>query len=73
MVEGIFPNNQRPFTINRPKVFISARVHPGESPSSFCMEGIIKFLLNDKDYRSILLRKYFHFILIPMINPDGVH
>jgi len=37
------------------------------------MEGILKFLLNEKDYRSILLRKYFHFVLIPMVNPDGVH
>ena len=37
------------------------------------MEGIVKFLLNDKDYRSMLLRKYFHFVLIPMVNPDGVY
>ena len=28
-IEGIFPNNQRPFKINRPKIVISARVHPG--------------------------------------------
>ena len=27
-------------------IFISARVHPGETPSSHCMKGIIKFLMN---------------------------
>jgi len=27
-------------------VFISARVHAGESPSSFVVKGILKFLLN---------------------------
>jgi len=36
------------------------------------MEGVIRFLLNEKDYRSYLLRKHFHFILIPMLNPEGV-
>jgi len=59
--------------IDKPKIVISGRVHPGETPASYCMEGIIKFLLNEKDYRSYLLRKNFHFILIPMLNPDGVH
>lgn len=70
--EGTFPDKEKPFTIDRPKIVISARVHPGETPSSYCMEGVIRFLLNEKDYRSVLLRRYFHFILIPMINPDGV-
>jgi len=37
------------------------------------MNGIIKFLLNKNDARSYLLRKYFVFMLIPMINPDGVY
>jgi murein tripeptide amidase MpaA len=36
------------------------------------MKGIIKYLLNKKDYRSHLLRKYFVFVLVPMLNPDGV-
>ncbi|CAG9326272.1 unnamed protein product [Blepharisma stoltei] len=52
-------------------VFITARVHPGESPSSYIMQGLVKFLLgNSKDAK--LLRKEFIFCIIPMLNPDGV-
>ena len=54
-------------------VLFTARVHPGESPSSYSMNGIIKFLLDRNDYRSSLLRKYFVFMIIPMLNPDGVY
>jgi hypothetical protein len=36
----------------KPVVFLTARVHPGESPSSFCIEGALKFLLNENDCRS---------------------
>jgi hypothetical protein len=56
----------------KPVIFISSRVHPIETPSSYTMNGIIKFLLDENDYRAHLLRKYFVFILVPMLNPDGV-
>mgnify|MGYP000848202743 FL=1 len=36
------------------------------------MKGIIDFLLSKNDYRAHLLRKYFVFVLVPMLNPDGV-
>ena len=36
------------------------------------MQGIIRFLLNKGDARAHLLRKYFVFVLILMLNPDGV-
>jgi len=54
-------------------VFLSARVHPGETPSSYSMRGIIKFLLSTKDIRAQTLRDNFVFKIVPMLNPDGVY
>jgi hypothetical protein len=57
---------------NKPIIFISARVHPGETPSSFLMNGLLRFLLNKTDPRAEILRKAFVFKIIPIINVDGV-
>ena len=51
LIEGLFPdsdNNResRPFVFEKPTVFISSRVHPGETPASFVLDGILNFLLN---------------------------
>ncbi|KAL0248382.1 hypothetical protein GEMRC1_003618 [Eukaryota sp. GEM-RC1] len=52
-------------------IVISARVHPGETNSSFMMHGIIDFLTGSSmDAR--ILRDNFVFKIIPMLNPDGV-
>lgn len=56
---------------DRKYVFLSARVHPGESNSSHMMHGIIQFLLGSDEVASNL-RKNFIFKIIPMLNPDGV-
>ncbi|RNF12237.1 putative zinc carboxypeptidase, putative,metallo-peptidase, Clan MC, Family M14 [Trypanosoma conorhini] len=53
-------------------VVLTARVHPGECPSSHLMHGCIEFLLSQADPRAIALRSRFVFLLVPMINPDGV-
>lgn len=37
------------------------------------MEGIIEFLINNQDVRSYLLKKMFVFMIVPMINVDGVY
>jgi len=55
----------------KPSIVITGRVHPGESSSSYVVEGLIKFLLSS-DARAKKLRSSFIFYIIPMLNPDGV-
>ena len=70
----------------RPCVFLTSRIHPGETSSSYVIQGVIEYLLNinikstttttttvndDNAMRNHLL-KNFIFKIIPMINVDGV-
>lgn len=55
----------------RKGIFITARVHPGETPGSFVMEGIIKELLSET-YIADKLRSQYIFKIVPMLNVDGV-
>jgi murein tripeptide amidase MpaA len=52
-------------------IVISARVHSGESNSSYVMQGFLDFLLSDSK-KAAQLRKTFIFKIVPMLNPDGV-
>lgn len=57
---------------NRKKyVIITARIHPGETNSSFIVEGLINHLLGNS-LQATQLRKRLIFKIIPMINVDGV-
>lgn len=56
---------------DRVYVFLTSRVHPGESNSSHIMQGVIKFLMGD-DQIAVRLRTHFVFKIVPMLNPDGV-
>lgn len=52
-------------------MFVSSRVHPGETPSSFVLDGLLKAILSN-DVRGEMLRQNFIFKIIPALNPDGV-
>ncbi|KAG5275527.1 hypothetical protein AALO_G00121320 [Alosa alosa] len=53
-------------------VFLTARVHPGESPASFICQGFIDFLVSEHPVAQIL-RDHVVFKVVPMLNPDGVY
>lgn len=52
-------------------IIITGRVHPGESNSSYMMQGFIKYLIGNS-FQAKQLRKRVIFKIVPMINVDGV-
>lgn len=78
LMEGLFPEAEgdpesRPFKFDKPTIFLSCRVHPGETPASHVLTGIWKFLTNEKSIQAKALREKFVFKVVPMLNPDGVY
>ncbi|XP_064308152.1 cytosolic carboxypeptidase 3 isoform X1 [Phalacrocorax carbo] len=55
----------------RKAVIVTARVHPGETNSSWIMKGLLDYILGDSG-EAQLLRDNFIFKVVPMLNPDGV-
>ncbi|XP_074525777.1 cytosolic carboxypeptidase 1 isoform X3 [Halichoeres trimaculatus] len=56
---------------NRPLIFLSARVHPGETNASWVMKGTLEFLMGTSPLAASLRDAYI-FKIVPMLNPDGV-
>ncbi len=56
---------------DRKMIVLTARIHSGDTGSSFTIQGIIDFLLSN-DEEAVTLRENFIFKIIPMLNPDGV-
>ena len=52
-------------------VIMIARQHPGETVGSYVIKGCIDFLLGDSE-EAKKLREIYNFIIVPMMNPDGV-
>ncbi|XP_019061875.1 cytosolic carboxypeptidase 3 isoform X4 [Fukomys damarensis] len=55
----------------RKAVILTARVHPGETNSSWIMKGFLDYILGHSSDAQ-LLRDTFVFKVVPMLNPDGV-
>ncbi|XP_073402102.1 cytosolic carboxypeptidase 1 isoform X1 [Dendrobates tinctorius] len=56
---------------NRPYIFLTSRVHPGETNASWVMKGTLEFLMGNNP-TAHHLRESFIFKIVPMLNPDGV-
>jgi len=60
-----------PEQISKKYVVITGRIHAAETPGSNKIEGILDFLLSSHKI-AISLRNKYNFIVVPMLNPDGV-
>lgn len=54
-------------------IFISSRVHPGETPASFVLNGFLNLILDRKSQIATILRRMYVFKVVPFLNPDGVY
>ena len=61
----------RPERKNKEAILILGRQHPCETVGSFIGEEMMRFMMQDNPISSFLLNTY-DFIILPMVNPDGV-
>ena len=76
---GLFPLAQRDlstrplrFRREKPVIFLTGRVHPGETPGSHVLNGFLELLTDLQSEQGKALRRNFVFKVIMMLNPDGV-
>ncbi|XP_043943115.1 cytosolic carboxypeptidase 3 [Protopterus annectens] len=65
------PSQSRDEAQHKKAVVLTARVHPGESNSSWIMKGFLDYILGNSADATVL-RDAFIFKVVPMLNPDGV-
>lgn len=56
---------------DRKIIFLTSRVHPGESNASWVMHGTLESLLSSSTYANSLRDDYV-FKIVPMLNIEGV-
>ena len=64
-------SSSTPYSIQKKCIFLTARIHPGESNGSIVLHGLIEYLLSKKPFSQYLL-DHFVFKIVPMVNIDGV-
>lgn len=64
-------NNGMDYIDKLPVIILTARVHPGETPGSWIMQGILDYITSNRQIPNEL-RNNFVFKIVPMLNPDGV-
>lgn len=72
---NLFPDASKPRAHcfrDKKIIFISSRVHPGETPASFVLNGFLNLILDRKSQVASILRKMYVFKIVPFLNPDGV-
>lgn len=53
-------------------ILILALQHAGEDAGGYMAEGLIDFLISD-NAEAIVARRNFNYMIIPMMNPDGIY
>ena len=61
----------RPLLFDKQTIFISSRVHCGETIASFFLQGMFE-LLGEYGPQARALLDRFVFKIVPLLNPDGV-
>ena len=55
----------------KPTVCLMGRSSAGDSPTSYIIQGFVDFLISSHEVATEL-REHIKFVVIPMMNPDGV-
>lgn len=63
--------NDDDWKLPKKNIFITGRIHPGETNGSHMMTGFLSYICSN-DQSAIAMRKRTNFFIIPMLNPDGV-